>query len=383
MGNDSDITELYEPLHVHPRHKAWNLECWFLGLVGLAMLWRRDMALQMSVVQETIVLVIFLGGLIGITRIPFPTRFSGRPIPLWAYPLISGGLSGFMDSFLVLLLVGAARLEGSKEEKLRFRAYNTLAALIGGLTLYFGEVYMLPLALKYGMRNWNSMLPIFPPIAAFLAVLAWRASRLDVRVVGVKSLNEDGGGKGWLDWAEFTIAILLLLATHNALLCLGALLFYAFVTGQGEDLIDVIKTKTEVGVVLLLVFAAFVAGPIEPFMAQWSGWWAFVPAVLNGVLAGAVFPASGDVWFDALILSTAVLLTPVSSLVGVMLFKTTKDWVAYIRLAVPLALLWFVLAGAWFRWPWKALKPAYEKVFGAAGYSVSVIPSCAPKQDIA
>lgn len=362
----------HDPLEVHPLRRAWNMECWFLGLAGLAMLLRRDLTLQMSVVQETIVLVVFLGGLIGITRIPFPTRFFGKPIALWAYPLISGGLSGFMDSFLVLLLVGAASLEGDEGEQLKFRAYNTLAALIGGLALYFGEVYMLPLALKYGMRSWHSMLPIVPPVLAFLAVLAWLASRLNVRVVGVKSMG--GGGRNvWVDWLEFLAAIALLLATHNALLCLGALLVYAFVTGQGENLIDVIKTETEMGVMLLLVFAAFVAGPIEPYMARWSGWWAFIPSVVNGVLAGAVFPASGDVWFDALILSTAVLVTPVSSLVGVMLFKTMKDWKGYIRLALPLALLWFVLAGAWFRGPWRAVEPAYARVFGVPALSSSAL----------
>jgi hypothetical protein len=374
MEIKNDIAALHEPLHVHRRHKAWNLECWFLGLAGLAMLFRRGLALEMSVVQETIVLVVFLGGLMGITRIPFPTAFFGKPIPLWAYPLISGGISGFMDSFLVLLMVGAARLDGSEGDQLKFRAYNTIAALIGGLTLYFGEVYMLPLALKYGMRHWHSMLPIVPPVIVFLAVLAWLASRLDLRVIGVKGLDDVGeGGRQWGDWAEFAAAIALLLLTHNALLCLGALLTYSFSTGQGEDLIDVMKTKTEMGVMLLLIFAAFMAGPIEPYMARWSGWWAFIPAALNGVLAGAVFPASGDVWFDAHILSTAVLLTPISSLVGVMLFKTLRDWKAYILLAVPLAFLWFALAGAWFHGPWLEIKPRYERLFGAP--SLLQVPS--------
>jgi len=152
--------------------------------------------------------------------------------------------------------------------------------------------------------------------------------------------------------------------THNALLCLGLLLLYSFVTGQGEDLIDVMKTETEVGVMLLLVFAAFVAGPVEPYMASWSGWWAFVPCTINGVLTGAIFPASGDVWFDAHILSTAVLLTPISSLVGVMLFKSASDWWRYCKLAIPLAVVWFVLYGAWFHGPWRALESHYSSVFG-------------------
>lgn len=357
-------------LGMHARHKVWNLETAFLGLVGAAMIWQREISHHLNVVQETIVLVIFLGGLMGITRIPFPTKIGGRRIPLWAYPLISGGISGFMDSFLVLLLVGAAKLEGPDVDQFKFRAYNMIAALIGGLTLYFGEVYMLPLALKYGMRDWYSMLPIVPPVVVFLSLLAVLVGRLHVRVVGMKSMDNGNGHHpkkvhaDWGDYVEFGIAIAVLLVMHNALLCLGLLLLYSFITGQGEDLIDVLKTETEVGVMLLLVFAAFVAGPIEPYMAQWSGWWAFVPSVINGVLTGAVFPTSGDVWMDAHILSTAVLVTPISSLVGVMLFKTVLDWRRYILLALPLTLVWFLLCGAWFHGPWKAIQPDYEKTFG-------------------
>lgn len=173
----------------HERHKVWNLETAFLGLVGAAMIWQRGISHHLNVVQETIVLVVFLGGLMGITRIPFPSTIRGKPIPLWAYPLISGGISGFMDSFLVLLLVGAAKLEGPNYDQFRFKAYNMIAALIGGLTLYFGEVYMLPLALKYGMRDWYSMLPIVPPVIVFLLLLAVLASRLNIQVLGMKSID--------------------------------------------------------------------------------------------------------------------------------------------------------------------------------------------------
>ncbi len=356
---------------VHPRKKSWNLECWFLGLVGFAMIWQKDLSHHLNVVQETIVLVVFLGGLMGITRIPFPSKFMGKPIPMMAYPLISGIISGFMDSFLVLLLVGAAELEGDEKSKFKFRAINMIAALIGGLTLYFGEVYMLPLALKYGQREWYSMLPIVPPVFVFLGFLAYLASDIKVRVVGMKSMDNANNGHSkkivtdYGDYIEFAVAIFILLFAHNALLCLGILLAYSFVTGQGEDLIDVLKTETEVGVMLLLVFAAFVAGPIEPYMAQWSGWWAFFPATINGVLTGAIYPVSGDMWQDALILSTAVLLTPISSLVGVMLFKTWQDWKLYIKFAFPIAIVWFCIAGIWFYGPWQLIKPTFEEKFGA------------------
>lgn len=361
---------MVHPLGVHKRHKSWNLECCFLGLLGAVLIWQKDLAHELSVVAETIVLVVFLGGLMGITRIPFPSKIGSTAIPLWAYPLISGIISGFMDSFLVLLLVGLARLEGDASDKFRFRAYNMIAALIGGLILYFGEVYMLPLALQYGMREWYSMLPIVPPVLVFLGLLSLLCGRLNVRVAGMASLDAGGNGHpkkqraDWFDYVEFAVAIVLLLSLHNPLLCLGVLFVYSFATGQGEDLIDVMKTETEVGVMLLLFVAALIAQPVAPYLADWSGWWAFIPSAINGVLTGAIFPTSGDVWHDAHILSTAVLLTPVSSLVGVMLFKTPREWLAYIRLAVPLAALWFLLCGAWFWLCWPVIEPSYHAHFG-------------------
>lgn len=361
---------------IHGRRKVWNLETFFLSLVGVAMILRMDLVHSFGVIGETIVLVVFLGGLMGITRIPFPSKFpNGTPIPLWAYPVISGVISGFMDSFLVLLLVGAAKMEGKERHQFLFKAINMIAALIGGLTMYFGEVYALPLCLKYGLRHWHSMIPLFPPIAVFLAVLAGITARLEVRVVGMESLgngesaNHSNGKKIIADagdYCEFAVAILLLLISQNALFCLGVLLIYSFITGQGEDLLDVLKTETEVDVMLLLVFAAFIAPVAEPWMVRFSGWWAFFPATVNGVLTGAIYPAEGNFWREIHILSTAVLLTPISSLVGIMLFKTIKEWKDYIVFAVPMAIVWFLLAGAWIYGPWEwYFKEPFQGHFGA------------------
>ncbi len=361
-----------EPLKIHAQRKVWNLETGFLGLAGLSMILRQDLVHGMGIIAETIILVVFLGGLMGITRIPFPTKFpGGHPIPLWAYPVISGIISGFMDSFLVLLMIGAANLNGPQKHQFIFKALNMVAALIGGLIMYFGEVYALPLCLRYQLRDWYSMIPLFPPIFAFLAVLAVITTFLDVQVTQA-DISEDGheNGKKIIadtgDYIEFSAAIILLLASHNALLCFGILLVYSFITGQGEDLLDVVKTETEVGVMLLLIFAGFISPLIEPWMSNFSGWLAFIPATINGVLTGAIYPAQGNFWQEIHILSTAVLLTPISSLVGIMLFKTAKEWKDYILFALPIALLWFVLAGSWIYGPWEwYLRAPFEQQFGA------------------
>lgn len=350
----------------HKRHLSWGLEPCLLGLVGVAAIWQQGLAHHFSVVEETIVLVIFLGGLMGITRIPFPKK-----LPLWAYPLAAAGMSVVMDSFLVLLMLMGATLTGSKKGKATFRALCVNGALIGGLGSYFGEVYELPLALQYGMREWYSMLPIIPPILVYVGLLCVYLGRQDVQVTGMKSLGHGGGGEAQKstadrgDYIEFAVAIAVLLIWHNPLLCLGVLFVYSFVTGQGKDLIDVMKTETEVGVMLLLVFAAFVADPVRPYMAEWAGWWIMIPATINGVLTGAIFPASGDVWIDTIQLSTCVQLTPISSLVGIMVYKTWKDWKEYMKISIPCAVLWFVIASAWFFGPWQMIKPHYEAQFGA------------------
>lgn len=356
---------------LHPPRKVWNLETFLIGAVGVAMIILRDNVHSFNVVQETIVLVLFLGALLGITRIPLPYKIGGQAIPLWAFPLLCGLISGFMDSFLVLLLVAAARLDGPARDQFKFRAYCMIAALIGGLITYFGEVYMLPLALRYGMRDWYSMLPVLPPVLVFLGVLGVFTNRLDIQVVGAKSIEtvEEGRtGKttaDLFDYCEFAVAIGILLVTRNALLCLGVLFLYSSVTGQGEDLVDAIKTKIEIAVILLLVFAAFIASPIEPHMNYFSGWLAFIPSTINGVLTGAIFPVSGNMWKDTHVLSTAVLITPISSLVGVMLFKTLKQWRSYIAISIPLAMTWFMIYGAWFYGPWTLIGPLFENVFGA------------------
>ena len=355
-----------QEIGTHKRQLSWGLEPFLLGLVGLAAIWQMDKAHNFSVVEETITLVIFLGGLMGITRIPFP-----KNIPLWAYPLVAAGMSVGMDSFLVLLMLMGANLAGSVRGKAVFKALCVNGALIGGLGSYFGEVYELPLALQYNMRQWYSMLPIVPPILVYVGCLCLYLKRQDVQVLGMKSLDHgtDSHGKKetadkW-DYVEFTVAIVVLLIWHNPLLCLGVLFVYSFVTGQGHDLIDVLKTETEVGVMLLLVFAAFVAGPISPYMAEWAGWWIMIPASINGVLVGAIFPASGDVWVDTIQLSTCVQLTPISSLVGIMVYRNWEGWKEYMKISIPCAVLWFVIASAWFFGPWQTIKPHYEEYFGA------------------
>jgi hypothetical protein len=356
---------MIEEARIPPKHRAWNLETTLMGLMGLAMVFTRDHIHQAGVVGETIILIILLGGLMGITRIPFPTFVMGRKIPLWGYPILSGILSMFMDSFLVLIMVGSATIIGPANDQFKFRVYNMIAALIGGLGMYFGEAYMIPLALKYGMRHWYSMLPILTPVLAYLFVLAILCGSLNVQVGKIAELGGPHQQRStYRDHFEFATFVALLLVFHNPLLVLGLLFLWASVTGQGEDLINVIKTETEVNVMQLLVIALLIAQPMSSVIAEYaSGWWAFIPATINGVLMGAIYPAQGNVWREVTILSSAVLITPISSLVGVMLFKTWNDWKKYMRVSIPLATVWFVICLSWFMFVWPVLEPSFHSVF--------------------
>lgn len=373
----SSNEEVLVSIEMPKRHREWSsLEAIFAGILGLVLIWFHKMPAfsNMSVLASTIMLVIFLSGLMGIREIPFPNKIFGKQIRNWMYPIVGGILSMFMDSFLVLLLVVGAELDGKEVDKIRFRALITLAALIGGLGTYFGEVYQLPLALTYNMHEWHSMLPVFPPIILYLTILGILCSRIKVKVGRVVSMGEEydhsvvhkgGHEPTWDDYAVLAVFIAALLVFHNPILVLGLLCVFAYVFGEAENLINVITTKTEVAVMLLLFIALIVSEPLAPYLAQLHPAWLFVGGVVNGVLLGAVYPASGDVWWDTTILSTAVQITPISSLVGIIVFRKWRDWIEYMKISLPMALLWFVSCLIWFSLVWPSLAPTFYQYFSA------------------
>ena len=124
---------------------------------------------------------------------------------------------------------------------------------------------------------------------------------------------------------EFVIGIGIILFTHNPVLALGILFVYAFVSGQGEDLLHVIRTETEMSVMLLLFAAWLIFDQVQPLLEIFTGMHAIWPSMVNAVFSGALLPAGGDVWMEIMMISAGALFLPISSLVGVMLFKTAKE----------------------------------------------------------
>lgn len=366
------------------KSRVWNLETFFLGGLGVALIY---LALQfhpeLSIIEETIILVIFLGALLGVAPISFP-NLKGKK---YLYPIISGLLSAFMDSFLVLLMVAAIPIKGNKKDVLKFKAYNMIAALIGGLLIYFGEVYALPHYLKYGMHYIYDGLPLLVPVLVFLGILGYFVNKLDLEMPkkettldeGLKAVNSEEKissaniKRVATNYLEFVVGIAIILLTHNAILALGILFAYAFISGQGEDLIHVMKTETEVGVMLLLVLAWVIFEPAQALFASFSGFNAIFPSMVNAVFSGALLPAGGNVWIEIIAISTGALFLPISSLVGVMLFKTLKEWWMYVKISVPVMIIWLVISLSWFTYVWPSIDPAFQKVFGHAAQSAEEV----------
>jgi len=365
--------------------RTWNLETTFLGMLGGALIYLAlTVGTHLSIIEETIVLVVFLGALLGVAPIPFPNLRHRK----WLYPVIAGLLSAFMDSFLVLLMVAAIPVKGKQREILKFKAYAMMAALIGGLLIYFGEVYALPHYLKYGMHHIYDGIPLLVPVLIFLGVLGYLIQKLPIDITARESTLEEGleqienhqhehehmsegsAKRRWENIIEFVVGIGIILFTHNALLALGVLFTYAFLSGQGEDLLHVIKTETEVGVMLLLLTAWVIFNPVQPLLQLFTGFHALWPSMINAVFSGALLPAGGTVWREISVISAGALFLPISSLVGVMLFKTMKEWWAYVKLSVPMMLLWLVLSLGWFTYVWPHAEPVFFKTFNIDGYTV-------------
>lgn len=341
-----------------------NLLMLLIG-VGLMLHYRHGHTHISSIPWETLALITFLGIMLSFTRV---WQFVPRSLPTWSYVPIAGVASAFMDSFLVLVIIASMSLvEQRTGDLLRFKAIVMLSALIGGLLTYFGEVYALPIALKYHMREWYSMLWIVPPVVLFLVHLTKIAKTLQVAphcaLPEAQSSNDTESktcvasvhpwerpeNRPWmiLKLSEFVGFIALLLAFKDPLLLIGIMLFYYSIQGHGMSTFSVWKFESEEVVLLLLVAIGVWAHFIAPVLADLPTVGVFALATLNAVAVAVVYPVSGNVYFDIYVVSVAVLITPASSLVGLIVFKKPAEWWFYMRHTFGLVLRWAVYMGVW------------------------------------
>jgi len=314
---------------------------------------------KINSIGKVIVLIIYLGSLVGLAPVPLPV-FKKK---FWQ-PVFAGFLSGFLDSYIVLDQCRRLRTveKGQDREKImrqkenqaaegvraQFLALLMIAAIIGGLILWFGEVYAAGLYINDSRTGIASALFVIPPALIFLLLLGLHASRLPIQVVPNKTVAVSKR-----DLLEFSAGIVALLLTHNPMLCLGGLLVYAVITRQDDHLLEIWKHHTEVNVMLVLLIALLAGGWLVNDVIKTIGldngeFLPIIPAAIQSVLWGPLYEdQSVHFWMRVTTLSTGALLLPISSLVGVMLFKTPKQWLTYMKFSFVYAAIWYGLMRLW------------------------------------
>lgn len=315
----------------------------------------------MSVTQETLLLVLLLTLLLHMSAPKLPENMA-----IWAYVLAGSLASGLVDSVMILMIINGLDIRstrGQPTDVVKFKIYCTLGALIGGLIVYLGEVYALPHFIKYGMTGLFDALHLAPPILVMVGLLSFLSSRLPVKIFSPQSGKSSfrmsvvgNGGERSIqikrpmeNLIEFSVILMIIFITHDYLLALGVLLIWAFVSGQTNDLLYALRNKIELEVVLVIFIAMAI---------QMKGWGCFIQAYIsdiwiipaaigNAVLTGLLIQPTGEVWLEIVYLSTGALILPISSLVGVILFKTLRDWLLYIKISIPIAALWCALGYVW------------------------------------
>lgn len=320
---------------------------------------------SLSPVGQVMILIVYLGVLVGIAPLPMPV-FRSK----FAQTFFAGLSSGVVDSYIVLEQVKAVTTveDGQEDEEVggsfqavvgyraKFLSLITIAALIGGLIIWFGEVYAAGLYNNDGRTDVRSALFVVPPVLIFLTILGLHAQMLPLMIVAkneptsvrVKSYLR----KNFRYLIGFTAGILGLLLTHNPLLCLGVLLMTAVVIGRSEHALDIIRNHIEISIILVLFIALLVGHHMVDFsnaVGIATGSVApIIPAMIQAVLWGPIYEdPSVHFWVRLTTLSTGAMILPTSSLVGVMLFKTRAQWLTYMRYSIPYAVLWFLLMHGW------------------------------------
>lgn len=336
-----------------------KMEHALLCLAGIAMMVFHAKYETMSGIPQVLILVIYLGLLLGIAPVPMPVFRS----KFWQV-FFAGIISSVLDSFIVLKQMKSLRtLESTQDRqavivdqqdqetvgvRAQLLALGTLAAIIGGLMIWFGEVYAAGLFNSDGRTGPFSALFIIPPALLFLTVLGIHASWLPIEVV-----QNEAKVMNLRNIMEFAIGIILLLLTHNSLLCLGILLAYCVITHQADHLLDSWKEETEINIMLVLLIAWITGGWVLKNLIAPSGlgqgsFLPIIPAAIQAVLWGPLYSdPTVHFWMRVTTLSTGAMLLPISSLVGVMLFRTSFQWWLYTRYSIPYAILWYMIMRLW------------------------------------
>lgn len=317
---------------------------------------------RMNSIGQVMILIIYLGTLINVAPVEIP-KFKSKFLLTTFVSIISM----WLDSFPVLdqakkIQIKCKRtgelVNGMSDEKTKLYTLWTLGALSCGLCIWFGEGYAAGLYNNDSRTGILSALFIVPPVMVFVTILSFHSTRLQVEIV-VNGVGKSKGDK-FLEYMKdnlreliiFGIGIATLLITHNPLLCLGIMLIVAVITRKTEEVIDIVKNRIEIDIILVLLIALL----IGPSMIQFVGnaglghgtWRPIIPSTFQAVLWGALYEDSSvHFWIRMTNLSTGAMLTPISSLVGILLIRTKRQWMIYMRYSIPYCILWYCLMRGW------------------------------------
>lgn len=310
---------------------------------------------RMSTAGQVFVLVIYLTLLVGITKLQMPVFKSN-----FMQTMYISIVSGVLDSFVLLAQVKKLRTvnkEGKDDEvgRMRIFAIFTIGAIIGGLWLWFGEVYAAGLYASDGRTGVFSALFVLPPVLLFSCMLGLLAEMHGTKLV--ESVHHKFDLRNVV---EFVVGVVLLLTTHNAMICIGVILFYAWLTDQTSHLFDeVMKNEIEWAVIMVLIIAILkgewlVQNFFLPLGLATGEYAPIVPSAVQAVLWGPLYnDESVHFWIRLTNLSVGAGLLPISSLVGVMIFKKVAHWKIYLQYSMPLMTLWWCIMRGWI---WLALE---------------------------
>ncbi len=310
---------------------------------------------RMSTAGQVFVLVIYLTLLVGITKLQMPVFKSN-----FAQTMYISMVSGVLDSFVLLAQVKKLRTVNKEEKddevgRMRLFSIFTIGAIVGGLWLWFGEVYAAGLYASDGRTGVFSALFVLPPVLLFSCILGLLAQMHGTKLV--ESVHHKFDPR---NVAEFVVGVALLLTTHNAMICIGVILFYAWLTNQTSHLFDeVMKNEIEWAVIMVLIIAILkgewlVQNFFLPLGLATGEYAPIVPSAVQAVLWGPLYEdPSVHFWIRLTNLSVGAGLLPISSLVGVMIFKKVSHWKIYLQYSIPLMTLWWCTMRSWI---WLALE---------------------------
>ena len=292
---------------------------------------------KLTATVETLLVALYLTMVVAFCGLKMPTFFAQNPrASTFALVLFAGHISLFFDSFAVILLLASGitflKLEGTNDHLNSFavKTFATFAALTVGGGFYLGELWGLPYYITSGMNNPLAGFPLLLVLTPYNILLAYLAARYFP--VKMKSYGFDK--QQGMATFEFSVALLLIIWTHNPFFCLGVLFFYSALRFRTVQLIkDTAHEFTDgaqnaLGLILLAVIIQSMTS-IAPIIQEYlQGFGLFVGAAISSPFAGAMAAAPANLHDFYMNLTLIMLGAPVfvfSSLVAIVVFKHRLD----------------------------------------------------------